>query len=112
MIEEELPEELKSKVAAFEKNRGEASLKGHLRNPGNAGKDKDKDKDAKVDAKDGKEIRETSGSSAYVPKEPEKDTQLQYALNILRGNLAAAQAFEKAPDNTAAPTGEKKAVPN
>ena len=29
--------------------------------------------------------KETSGSSAYVPKEPEKDTQLQYALSFLRG---------------------------
>jgi carboxyl-terminal processing protease len=113
VVEEELPEELKAKVAAVDKNRGEASLRGHLKNPASAkGKDgKDTDgKDAK-DAKDGKEVRETSGSSAYVPKEPEKDTQLQYALNILRGTLAEAKVPEKAPD--AAPAAEeKKTVPN
>jgi carboxyl-terminal processing protease len=106
VIEEELPEELKSKAATMEKNRGEASLKGHLRNPGSASKDKDAKKE---DEKDGKEIRETSGSSAYVPKEPEKDTQLQYALGVLRGTISEAKAPEKAPD-IAVP--EKKTVPN
>ena len=30
-------------------------------------------------------MKEISGSSAYVPKEPEKDAQLQYALSFLRG---------------------------
>ena len=44
----------------------EAGLRGHL----------------KGDTKDGKE---NSGSSNYVPKEPEKDAQLQYALKMLRG---------------------------
>ena len=115
VVEEELPDDLKAKVATLDKNRGEASLRGHLKNPGLAGKDvKDKDKDAAdkdgKDAKDGKEIRETSGSSAYVPKEPEKDTQLQYALGLLRGTVTEAKAPEKAPE--AAPTEEKKAVPN
>ena len=114
VVEEELPEELKAKVAAVDKNRGEASLRGHLKNPGSAAKDKDKDgkdKDGKEakDAKDGKEVRETSGSSAYVAKEPEKDTQLQYALGILRGTVAEAKAPEKASD---APAEEKKSVPN
>ena len=56
-----------------QKPRGEASLRGHLRNPENG------------NGEDGKEVKETSGSSAYVPKEPEKDTQLQYALSFLRG---------------------------
>ena len=95
--------------AAVDKNRGEASLRGHLKNPGNAGKDVGKDKDK--DAADGKEIRETSGSSAYVPKEPEKDTQLQYALGMLRGTVTEAKAPEKAP-TASTPTEEKKAVPN
>ena len=44
----------------------EASLRGHL----------------KGETKDGKE---GGGSSNYVPKEPEKDAQLQYALKMLRG---------------------------
>jgi carboxyl-terminal processing protease len=32
-----------------------------------------------------------SGSSAYVPKEPEKDKQLQYALSFLRGTAIDAK---------------------
>ncbi len=67
VIENELPPELKPKTVA-EKPRGEASLKGHLR--GDAAKEK-----------------EELGSSAYVPKEPEKDQQLQYALKLIRGEL-------------------------
>ena len=60
IVEQELPEDMKGK----DKPRGEASLRGHLKN-------------------DPKE-KEQSGSSAYVPREPEKDTQLQYALAMLR----------------------------
>ncbi len=49
-------------------------------------------------------MKEKSGSSAYVPKEPEKDTQLQYALSFLRGTATDAKtagnsidAQQKAP---------------
>ena len=42
-------------------------------------------------SKDGKE---GSGSSNYVPKEAEKDTQLQYALKMLRGEPLPAPAAE------------------
>jgi carboxyl-terminal processing protease len=52
-----------------ERPRGEASLRGHLK--GDA-------------AKDGKE---ESGSNSYVPPEAEKDTQLQYALKLIRGEI-------------------------
>ena len=91
MIEQELPPELKAKTP--EKPRGEASLKGHLK--GEAAKDK----------------KEESGSSAYVPKEPEKDTQLQYALQLIRGEVTAPPkpaevAAPAATDATKAP--EKK----
>jgi carboxyl-terminal processing protease len=65
VVEQELPPELQSKIP--EKPHGEASLRGHLK--GEIGKDK----------------KEESGSSAYVPKESEKDTQLQYALKFVRG---------------------------
>jgi carboxyl-terminal processing protease len=68
VIEQELPDELKPKRP--ERPRGEASLRGHL-----------KGEDAK------KKEREESGSSAYVPKEAEKDTQLQYALQLIRGEI-------------------------
>lgn len=67
IIEQELPEEMKGKLGI--KPRGEASLRGHLRN--------------------GEEEDEASGSSAYVPTEPEKDTQLQFALNYMRGKVSA-----------------------
>jgi carboxyl-terminal processing protease len=76
LIEQELPEELKKRAAAA-KPRGESSLRGHLKN-------NEKDKN-------GKKVKETSGSSAYVPKEPEKDTQLQYALSFLRGTATDAK---------------------
>ncbi len=76
LIEQELPEELKKRATAA-KPRGEASLRGHLKN--------------KEKNKNGKEVKERSGSSAYVPKEPEKDTQLQYALSFLRGTATDAK---------------------
>ena len=59
-IEQELPDELKKRKV---KPRGEASLRGHLKN-------KDVEK-------------EESGSSAYVPREPEKDQQLQLSQKTL-----------------------------
>jgi len=79
VVEQELPEELKSKEAP--KPRGEANLRGHL----------------KTEAKDGKEA---SGSSAYVPREPEKDTQLQFALDhVISGGKAAAPGAGKSQPN-------------
>ena len=63
MVEQELPPELQSRAS---RTPSEAGLRGHL----------------KGDTKDGKE---GGGSSNYVPKEPEKDAQLQYALKMLRG---------------------------
>jgi carboxyl-terminal processing protease len=78
VVEEELPEDLKAKLAT-DKTFGEASLRGHLKNP-----------DDKTTA-GGKDPAETPGSSAYVSKEPEKDTQLQYALSFLRGTKADAR---------------------
>ncbi len=87
LIENELPDDMKPKSVS-EKPRGEASLKGHLRNDPNASKDK----------------KEESGSSAYVPREPEKDTQLQIALKLARGETvelpkkAEAAPADKKPD--------------
>jgi carboxyl-terminal processing protease len=129
VVEQELPDELKSKTP--EKPRGEASLRGHLRNPG-GGESKDAaPTPADANAKEGekKEEKEESGSSSYVPKEPEKDTQLQYALNLLRGKATEA-TIAKQPDAqpaaaspapapspepekpAAAPEGEKPASPD
>ena len=78
VVEEEIPDDLKAKLAA-DKTFGEASLRGHLKNPD--------DKTTQA----GKDPEETPGSSAYVPKEPEKDTQLQYALSFLRGTTTDAR---------------------
>jgi carboxyl-terminal processing protease len=61
-VNQDLPDDLKQASSASQP-RGEASLRGHLKN----GDD------------------ESTGSSAYVPKEKEKDTQLKYALDFLHG---------------------------
>ena len=78
MVEQELPPELQSKLP--NRSPSEASLRGHL----------------KGETKDGKE---GGGSSSYVPKEAEKDTQLQYALKMLRGEpLPQIKKKAEAPD--------------
>lgn len=114
VVEQELPEELKSKLTA-EKPRGEASLRGHLKgeNKAEPGKEADKE-DAAAAPAEKKEEKEESGSSAYVPKEPEKDTQLQYALNFLRGNPPPQTVAKPAetPANSPAAPDAKAAVPN
>ena len=69
VVEEELPDELKHE-AEDEGFRGEASLRAHL-------KSEDEGIDAKRDEK--------TGSSSYVPKDKDKDTQLKFALGLLRG---------------------------
>jgi len=72
IVEEELPDELKAKADQVS-TRGEANLRGHLKGEapgGEEGATKDE---------------EGSGSSAYVPTDKEKDTQLKYGLDLLRG---------------------------
>jgi carboxyl-terminal processing protease len=71
VVEEELPDDLKAK-ADLQNTKGEANLRGHLKGEG-------EDEGAKGDDD------EESGSSSYVAPEKDKDTQLQYALDILRG---------------------------
>jgi carboxyl-terminal processing protease len=66
VVEEDLPDDLKK---AAENSEGEVNLRGHL---------KGEDEDSK--SKD-----EEGGSSSYVPPEKDKDTQLQYGLDLLRG---------------------------
>ena len=110
LVEEELPEDIKAKVGS-EKPRGEASLRGHLKNPDGSEKDGEKEKE------------ESSGSSSYVPKEPEKDTQLQYALAFLRGTAKEPPVVNKQPESATSPAAagsqpsaggepEKKISPN
>ena len=71
IVEEELPDELKAKADSVS-TRGEANLRGHLKGEEPDGEDAAKDE-------------EGSGSSAYVPTDKEKDTQLKYGLDLLRG---------------------------
>jgi carboxyl-terminal processing protease len=88
VVDEAIPDDLKAKIGT-EKPRGEASLRGHLKNPD--GSDKD-----------GKD--EESGSPSYVAKDADKDTQLQYALNFLHGTAKGPEAA----NNTAAPSAAPK----
>ncbi len=95
IIEEELPEELKKKADQL-KTRGEAALRGHLKN-------------------DKAEGKEESGSSAYVPKDKAKDTQLQAAIRFLHGQDIAMMVKKpatvaKKDAQAAAGGGEQKAT--
>ena len=65
VVEEELPEDMNK---APENMEGEANLRRHLRNEG-----------------EGNNSQEENGSSSYVSPEKNKDTQLQYALELMRG---------------------------
>ena len=73
VVEEELPDELKQK-AEVQGTRGEANLRGHLKG------DEEEEEGMAAESEE-----ETSGSSSYVPPEKEKDTQLNFALDLLRG---------------------------
>ena len=63
VVEEGLPENMKK---APENMEGEANLRGHLRSEGN-------------------NSQEENGSSSYVSPDKNNDTQLQYALELVRG---------------------------
>jgi carboxyl-terminal processing protease len=89
VVEQELPPELKAKTPP--RAPSEATLPRHLKNDS---------------TKDGKE---SSGSSAFVPREAEKDTQLQYALRMLRGEPQPQPATPPPPTPEAtAPKGPDK----
>jgi carboxyl-terminal processing protease len=86
VVAEQVPPELKDKIAA-EDVVSEASLPHHLTNENDAG-----DKNA--------EHKEQSGSATYVNPDKQKDTQLLYALGLLRGTIVSSGApDEKAEAN-------------
>jgi carboxyl-terminal processing protease len=64
VVEQELPPDMQSKSP--QRAPSEATLPRHLKN-------------------DGKDVKESTGSSSYVPREADQDSQLQYALKMLRG---------------------------
>jgi carboxyl-terminal processing protease len=70
VVAEALPEDLKKKADELS-TRGEANLRGHLKIEGVAPSEEASE--------------EESGSSSYVAPEKDKDTQLNYALDLLRG---------------------------
>src|SRR5262249_54382124 len=74
-VEEELPKDLNKDMAAAV---GEASLRGHLKNP---------DDEARADEED--------GSSSYVAEDKSKDTQLNYALDLLHGIKSVDTSADK-----------------
>ncbi len=97
VVEQELPEELKDKADQL-RIKGEAGLKGHLRN------DKEKEADAP--------------SLVYVPRDKSKDTQLQAAIRLLHGQSiamlkkkTAADRKQKGKDESTAQSAAKGATP-
>jgi carboxyl-terminal processing protease len=64
-VEQVLPADMQGK--APQRAPSEATLPRHLKN-------------------EGKDTKESTGSSSYVPREADQDTQLQYALKMLRGD--------------------------
>ena len=84
VVEEELPEDLKQKADLG--TRGEANLRGHLK-----GEDEEEA---------GAAEEEESGSSSYVAPDKDKDTQLIFALDLLRGIKSVdTEAKKKAEAN-------------
>ncbi len=76
VVEQEVPEDQKARTTV----QGEASLRGHLE--GEQGKPKSAD--------------DSTGSSAFVPKDKADDKQLAFALDMLRGvKLNTENATEK-----------------
>src|SRR6187401_1587423 len=85
VVEEELPDDLKQR-ADTQSTSGEANLRGHL-------KSEDEDDKAKAD-------QEESGSSSYVSPDKAKDTQLNYAIDLLHGIKSVdTEAKKKAEAN-------------
>jgi carboxyl-terminal processing protease len=82
---EDVPDDLKGKVDS----KGEASLKGHLKN----GDD------------------EKTGSQVYVPPDPKDDKQLIAAEDLLRGINRAANNTQPAKPATPTPAPSDNATP-
>ena len=109
VIEEELPEELKKK-ADLQNTRGESNLRGHLKGESEGKGESDGKSESESEAEgagEGEDAgkadeaqEEESGSSSYVPQDKEKDTQLKYALDLLRGIKSVdTEAKKKAEAN-------------
>jgi len=86
LLEPKVPDDLKGR----DLTQGEAGLKGHLLGTGEI-------RPTESTAKEGDDQSapaakpEKGGSSAYVPPDPKDDVQLQYALQLLRGEKTEAK---------------------
>jgi carboxyl-terminal processing protease len=78
VIEQELPEDMKAD--ADRSQRGEASLRGHLK---------------------GENGEEASGSSSYVPPDKKDDKQLQAAIDLLHGKTVKPSVQKTVDQQTA-----------
>jgi carboxyl-terminal processing protease len=91
VLEQPVPEELRA-AARPQENRGEAGLRGHLRNNSTESNE------------------ERSASSVYVPREQKDDVQIARALELLRGT-ATDPAFPPGQRAAAAPATPAPATP-
>jgi carboxyl-terminal processing protease len=89
MVEEQVPDSAKKAAAADYTRGGEKALANHLKNP---------DGDADDDAAD----TDQPTSIAYVPDDPQSDTQLQAALSYLRQPAGAPVEASSAPSREVA----------
>jgi carboxyl-terminal processing protease len=78
LVEEELPDDLKKVVKSAE---SEANLRGHLKRDG-----------------EGDNGQEEGGSASYVAQEKDKDTQLNYGLDLLRGIKSVGTDAKQKPE--------------
>ncbi|WP_321447962.1 S41 family peptidase [uncultured Cohaesibacter sp.] len=86
-VKQELPDDLKDKFP--QTTTTEATLKGHLEAEGESETATDAllgEEETGEEAKDEKDEKEAY-SPSYVPVEAEKDTQLQFALELMRGEI-------------------------
>ncbi|HYH70151.1 MAG TPA: S41 family peptidase, partial [Methyloceanibacter sp.] len=94
VVEEELPEDMKKKEDQV--TRGEANLRGHLKAEGKDEEEATQEPEPEPAAtEETGEEKEESGSSSYVPQDKEKDTQLKYAIDLLRGIKSVDTAAKK-----------------
>jgi carboxyl-terminal processing protease len=89
VLEQPVPEAMRARL---QENRGEAGLRGHLRNNATEG------------------TEERSASSVYVPPEQKDDVQIGRALELLRGT-ATDPAFPPSQRAAAAPAPAAPAAP-
>lgn len=82
-VKQELPDDLKDRFP--QSSTTEANLRGHLSNETDGSANDNSANDAKAEQTADPEKEKEAYSPSYVPNEAEKDTQLQFALRLMRG---------------------------